>query len=167
MRVGYTIVRLESPTQEREFARFLKETLILEEGYADNIARISANGDLVNIYTQIDLSSVLAGGSTYEFSTEYTIIDVKRPAYLVASAVDFRLEIQFSGSLKVLAPTEYFITSEELARTLLKEIQQGLLRTFPRLPREDGKEWILEHGDWNDEGVWIDEDYWKDIDDEQ
>ena len=167
MRVGYTIVRLESPSQEKEFARFLKEKLILEEGYADNIARVSANGDLVNIYTQLDLSSALAGGSTYEFSTEYTIIDVKRPAYLVASAVDFRLEIQFSGSLKVLAPTEYFITSEESARTLLKEIQQGLLRTFPSLSREGGKEWILEHGVWNDEEVWIDEDYWKDIDDEQ
>jgi len=164
MRVGYTIVRLESPTQEKEFARFLKEKLILEEGYADNIAKISANGDLVNIFTPLILKGYLEGRGEYEFKTEFSEISVKGPLYLVASAVDFRLEVQYLGTLKVLMPTEYFITTEEMARTLSKEIHQGLLRTYPKLPDEEGKVWILEEGEWNDNGVWMDEKYWKDYD---
>lgn len=166
MRVGYTIVRLESPTQEKEFARFLREKLILEEGYADNIAKVSANGDSVNIYTQRILKGFLEGRGDYAFKTVFTEINVKSPSYLVASAVDFRLEIQYAGSLKVLAPTEYFITSETLARTLSKEIQQGLLRVYPRLPEEEGKVWILEEGEWNDNGVWMDEKFWEDYDEQ-
>jgi len=82
--------------------------------------------------------------------------------YVIASAVDFKLEIQYLGSLKILAPTEYFHTTEELARTLSKEIQQGLLRVYPKLPEVEGALWILEDGTWNDSGVWMDEDYWKD-----
>ena len=164
MRVGYTIVRLESPTQEREFARFLKEKLILEEGYADNIAKISANGDSVNIFTPLILKGYLEGRGDYAFKTEFSAIDVKGPSYLVASAVDFRLEIQYLDDLKILMPTEYFITTESAARTLSDEIRRGLLRTYPRLPNEEGKGWILEDGEWNDSGVWMDEKYWEDYD---
>lgn len=161
MRVGYTILSLSSPSQEAEFAKFLKDTLILEEGYADNIARIVANGDSVNIYTQEDLHKALRGGSSYAFSTEFTEITVEEGSYLVASAVDFRVEFQYQGGIKALAPTEYFITTETLARTLIHEVKQGLLKIYPTL-FDEGSNWILESGSWNDNGVWMDDKSWKD-----
>lgn len=161
MRVGYTIKGLSSATQEAEFARFLKDTLILEEGYADNIASVLANGDSVNIYTQIDLFSTLEE-SGYDFSVDYEEILVEDGQYLVASAVDFRLEIPFNGGLVVLTPTEYFKTSENLARTLGTEISQGLVKVYPSLHIVEGSEWILNEHAWNDSGIWVDEDEWKD-----
>ena len=118
------------------------------------------------IYTQRILKGFLEGRGDYAFKAVFTEINVKSPSYLVASAVDFRLEIQCADNLKVLAPTEYFITSEALARTLSKEIQQGLLRVYPRLPEEEGKVWILEEGEWNDNGVWMDEKFWEDYDEQ-
>lgn len=162
MRVGYTIVSLQSVSQESEFERFLKDTLILEEGYAGNIARVLANGDSVNIYTYRDLSSFLGGQSSYAFKVNYADILVDDNQYLIASAVDFRLEVQFQGDLLVLEPTRYFITTESLARTLWKEISQGLLKAYPSLPSIEGSNWILENGNWNDSGVWMDEKTWKD-----
>jgi len=67
MRIGYTITRLYSPTQEKEFARFLKDKLILEEGYADNIAKAVADGNVVNIYTPHILKGWLEGRGEYSF----------------------------------------------------------------------------------------------------
>ena len=162
MRVGYTIISLSPQSQATEFAEFLKSTLILEEGIASNIAKVVANGDTVNIYTFSDIGEGLKGNSEYNFKTEYEEIIVDEGTYLVASAVDFRLEIRFQGSLKVLKPTEYFVTTKELAVTLHKEISQGLLRVFPEIREEDYPTWILEGHRWNDAGIWMDEKSWND-----
>lgn len=162
MRVGYTIVSLYQPSQEAEFARFLKDTLILEEGYADNIARVVAEGGVVNIFTPRDLHVALSGSSSYQFKTTFQSIETTDNQYVVASAVDFRLEVPFQGTIKVLAPTEYFITTESLARTLMSEVEQGLLKVYPSFPDTEGADWILDGGSWNDSGVWMDEKEWKD-----
>lgn len=162
MRVGYTIISLYRSSQESEFARFLKDTLILEEGYADNIARVVANGGEINIFTQRDLHEALEGLSPYQFKATFKAIETTDDQYVVASAVDFRLEVPFQGTIKVLIPTEYFITTEELARTLMPEVEKGLLKVYPSFPDTEGADWILKEGTWNDNGVWMDEKEWED-----
>ena len=161
MRVGYTIVCLASPEQEKEFARFLREKMILEEGYAENIAKVSANGDKVNIYTRNDYTDAFIGEGGYDFVATFSEITVNNPVYLVASAVDFRIELKYFGGIKVLAPTEYFTTTYEVAMTYAKEVKQGLVRIFPD-PIGGDKKWILDSAKWNDEGTWVDEENWKD-----
>lgn len=162
MRVGYTIVSLYQPSQEAEFARFLKDTLILEEGYADNIAKVVAEGGVVNIFTQRDLHVALGGSSSYQFKTTFSSIETTGDNYIVASAVDFRLEVHFQDAIKVLAPTEYFITTESLARTLMTYVEKGLLKIYPSFPDAEGADWILDGGSWDDSGVWMDEKEWED-----
>ena len=164
MRIGYTILQVAPGSQESEFARFLKDTLILEEGYADNIAKVLFEGSSINIYTQRNLDDLLGNvQSPYNFRVDFVYIETKNDdEYIVASAVDFRLEIPLEDEIKVLTPTEYFVTTESLARTLTKEIEQGLLKVFPSLPDIEGADWILNKGKWRDSGVWMDEKEWKD-----
>ena len=130
MRVGYHLTGLQNPSQEKEFAKFLRDKLILEEGYAENMAKVAANGDAFNVFTRENLSTYFSGSGGYDFVIAYSAIDITAAQKLIASAVDFRLEIQFQGAVKVLAPTQYFITTASLAETLSEEIRQGLLKVY-------------------------------------
>ena len=157
MELGFTIKGSSiSESNRRSVIDFLVETCILPNtSIAENIVSTVINGSDVNIYgTNIDYLAVDAQ------PWEYSIIAIGKGKFLLASAVDFKLELPYKGDLLILKPTESIEVSYEDALTFDKEIKQGLVRIFPDLAEADSN-WILYNGRWEDNKVWVDSQTWK------
>lgn len=163
MILGYSIGPLADPSKKDEFARFLKDNCIFEEGVADNLAQLLATGHGANIYSQSLTADSFRIHPGYDFSVNGEIypIETIEGLFLVISAVDFKLEFVIDGRVRILHPMDYFNTTREVALSLQLAVSQGLIKIYPD-PNLESQNWILATTRWNDDGVWIDEDAWKD-----
>lgn len=150
MIVGFTI----NGGNPKEIAAFIRKYCILESPeIADNIAKLKG----VNVFSK-SLDEEALSEATFDF----TPIKTKDGKVIVASAVNFNLEVEYNGRIKRITPTEYFyINSSEIGQ--FKEyVQQKLLAFIPNFGAMDSGKWILENAFWNDGGEWIDFENWKD-----
>ena len=111
----------------------------------------------INIFSK---AIVLSELRSQPFSS--TTIETQDGKYLLASAVNFNLELLYNGSILRLNPTEYTYIEPNEVSQFEQYIEQGLVRTFPEFIGGDGSNWILANGFWNDGGVWVDSAYWRD-----
>lgn len=152
MIVGFTITDYRG--HRNEAIEFIRKVRILENPkIADNI--VSA-GLGINIFTE---SVSLAELKSQPF--ECSPIETRDGKYLVASAVNFNLELIYNNDVLRLVPTEYLYIEPDEVPQFVRYIKQGLVRIIPEL-RDSDLLWILETGQWNDNGIWIDNDVWKD-----
>lgn len=150
MIVGFTI----NGGNPKEIAAFIRKYCILESPeIADNIAKLKG----VNVFSK-SLDEEALSEATFAF-TPIKTIDGK---VIVASAVNFNLEVVYNGRIKRITPTEYFyINSSEIGQ--FKEyVRQKLLAFIPNSEAMDSGKWILENSFWNDGGIWTDFENWKD-----
>jgi hypothetical protein len=153
MTVGFTITDLKGAKQAA--IDYIKETCILESRViAENLVN---SGKLpINVYAPYVR---LAPLGSLPFDFEY--IQPQPGKYVVASIVNFMVELPFNaGSIRLL-PTQYVHVAQKEIEQLLPYVRQGLIRTFPEYD-ENGVKWILETGYWDDEGKWIDMAEWDD-----
>lgn len=150
MIVGFTI----NGGNPKEIAAFIRKYCILESPeIADNIAKLKG----VNVFSK-SLDEEALSETTFAF----TPIKTKDGKVIVASAVNFNLEVEYNGRIKRITPTEYFyINSSEIGQ-FKKYVQQKLLAFIPNSEAMDSGKWILENAFWNDGGVWTDFENWKD-----
>lgn len=152
MIVGFKILDLRG--NEKAAADYIRKVCILESpDIADNIVRVGAG---VNVFPPKVNSVELAA---QPFKSE--LIELLDGEVIVASAVDFRLEVLYNGHLKGLAPTEYLRIKPTEIEQFSTYIMQGLMRSFPDY-YSIGSPWILGKGTWNDSGIWVDENKWRD-----
>ena len=152
MIVGFTLLG----GNKKEIANFIRKYCILESPeIADNIAAL---GKGVNVFSKgLDESSFL--GVTFS----YTPIETVEGKIIVASAVDFNLEVTYNGRIKRLSPTEYFYIDVSEVRQFEEYDRQRLLAFIPNETGVDYSRWILSNSSWNDGGIWIDFEKWKDV----
>lgn len=150
MIVGFTI----NGGNLKEIAAFIRKYCILESPeIADNIAKLKG----VNVFSK-SLDEEALSEATFAF----TPIKTKDGKVIVASAVNFNLEVEYNGRIKRITPTEYFyINSSEIGQ-FKKYVQQKLLAFIPNSEAMGSGKWILENAFWNDGGVWTDFENWKD-----
>ena len=150
MIVGFTI----NGGNPKEIAAFIRKYCILESPeIADNIAKLKG----VNVFSK-SLDEEALSEATFVF----TPIKTKDGKVIVASAVNFNLEVEYNGRIKRITPTEYFyINSSEIGQ-FKKYVQQKLLAFIPNSEAMGSGKWILENSFWNDGGVWTDFENWKD-----
>lgn len=153
MIVGFTI---ESVGNRKELADFIRKYCILESpDIADNIVRV---GKGVNVFSKgLDENSF--SGVTFGYRPIRTI----EGRVIVASAVNFNLEVEHNGRIKRLSPTEYFYVDVSEANQFRKYVDRKLLAFVPEVDGVEYGRWILSDSFWNDEGVWVDFENWKDV----
>lgn len=153
MIVGFTITDFRG--HEKEAVEYIQKVCILESPeIAQNIVD---EGTGVNIFSKaITLSELQA----QPFSS--VPIETQDGKYLLASAVNFNLELLYNDSILRLNPTEYIYIEPDEVSQFEQYIEQGLVKTFPDFIEIGGSNWILATGFWNDSGVWVDSDYWRD-----
>lgn len=153
MIVGFTITDFRG--HEKEAVEYIQKVCILESPeIAQNIVD---EGTGVNIFSKaITLSELQA----QPFSS--VPIETQDGKYLLASAVNFNLELLYNDSILRLNPTEYIYIEPDEVSQFEQYIEQGLVKTFPDFIGIGGSNWILATGFWNDSGVWVDSDYWRD-----
>lgn len=155
MIVGFTITDFNG--HEKDAVKFIRKVCILEDpSIADNI--VSA-GVGINIYSKC-LSQELLDSQPFSCRTINTI----EGKFLVASAVDFPLELKYGNDLLAkLQPTEYLYVDERDIKPFVTYMKQGLVVVIPK-PIGDtpiDNDWILAHSIWNDEGIWVDTEIWR------
>ena len=153
MIVGFTI---ESVGDRKELADFIRKYCILESPeIADNIVKVWKG---VNVFSKgLDESSF--SGVSFGYKPIRTI-DGK---VIVASAVNFNLEVEHNGRIRRLSPTEYFYVDIGEANQFKEYVDRKLLAFVPEVDGVEYGMWILSDSFWNDEGMWIDFENWKDV----
>ena len=153
MIVGFSITNLNG--KHKEAIEYIQEVCILEnKQIAVNLVN---SGKLpINIFAPY---VKLAAEGTKPFT--FSHIRTQEGKYIVASVVNFMIELPFNDSSIRLLPTQYAHVSQEDIGQLLPSVKQGLIRSFPEYD-ENGAKWILETGYWDDEGTWIDMGDWND-----
>lgn len=157
MNVGFTIIGASIEEHDRKnVSDFLLRTMIFPtKKMADNIVTSVIKGADVSVYgDNIDYSLVNSQ------PWRYRVISVTDGNYLVISAVDFKLELRYSGGIMILNPTECREVSHEDALSFSREVQQGFVKVIPGLDSYTSN-WILRNGIWEDSGIWIDKEKWK------
>lgn len=152
MIVGFTITDFKG--HEDEAIEYIKKVCILE---SPDIARNIVNAGVgVNIFSSaITLSELMS----QPFSA--TPIEVQDGWYLLVSAVNFPLELSYNGSILRVAPVEYLCIRPCELQQFKEALSQGVIRALPEVGIHP-KDWILDLGHWNDNGLWIDSDLWGD-----
>ena len=156
MITGFTILNLNG--HEKEAIQFIRKVCILDDpSIADNIVAV---GNGVNVYSKC-LTAELLENQPFECSPINTITG----KFLVASAVDFPLELKYGNDKVVrLQPTMYLYVEENEIEPFRLYQKQGLVAIIPE-PIGDAianSNWILAYNVWNDEGEWIDNEIWRD-----
>lgn len=151
MIVGFTITDFKG--HQKEAVEFIKKVCIL--GDAQIATNIVEAGVGVNIFCNVTAAELKA----QPFSA--TPIETQDGRYIVASIVNFNLELLYNSRILRLVPTEFiFVDAKEVAQ-FTTYIHQGLVRTIPEFVSEDAV-WILENAKWNDAGIWVDNKEWRD-----
>lgn len=152
MIVGFTITDFKGC--EREAIEFIQRVCVLESpDIADNIISV---GTGVNVYAKgLKLSDLLSQ------PFESLPIETQDDKLLIASAVNFNIELQYNGDIIRLSPTEYIYVDADEASQFEELVEQGLVCVYPSIGIK-GKKWILENGSWDDNGVWDDSNNWRD-----
>ena len=155
MIVGFTITDFNG--HEDDAVEFIRKVCILESpDIAENI--VLAGAGSVNVFTS---AVTLQELQKQPFSC--TPIETQDGKYLVASAVNFFLELTYNNTPLGLQPTEYLYVEPEELPQFYEYYRQGLVRTFPDIEIGLGdSNWILAAGYWNDGGEWIDGETWRD-----
>ena len=152
MIVGFTITDFRG--HEEDAVKFIENVCILED---PSIARNIVNAGVgVNVFSK---SITLSDLQSQPFVA--TPIEVSSGEFLLASTVNFNLEVFYNEELVRLAPTEYIRTNPAEIFQFEAPIRQGLLKLFPELPRSK-QNWILSKGYWRDNGAWVDSAFWRD-----
>ena len=152
MIVGFTI----TGGDPKKIAAFIRKYCILESPeIADNIAKIGAG---VNVF-----SKSLDDGALSEAEFNYTPIETAYGKVIVASAVDFHLEVEYNGRILRLNPTEYIYIDISEVNQFKEYVRRKLLSFIPNAGGVDVGRWILSNSFWNDGGIWIDFENWKDV----
>lgn len=120
-------------------------------------------------------SIVTAGPGVNIFSKGVTLEDLQRQPFrcspimveegeaLIATAVNFAVEVEGPKGPIRLLPSQYLKVSASEAIHFFTYEKQGLVKIFPEI--EDAtKEWILRNGIWDDSANWKDSSNWKDTD---
>lgn len=149
MIVGFTITDFKG--NQEAAVKYIEKVCILD---SPDIARNIVNAGVgVNVYSKaIDVDDL----NSQPF--ESSVIETIDGKYLVASIVNFNLELTINDKIIRLLPTEYvYIDYEDIYQVSLP-IRQGLVKVFP----DNSDEWILSSGVWDDDSVWVDSNTWKD-----
>lgn len=150
MIVGFTITDFKG--YEKEAVEYIRKVCILESpDIAQNIVR---SGPGINIFSK---AIVLSELQSQPFSA--TPIETQDGKHLLASSVNFNLELLYNGNILRLVPTEYIYIGPDEVSQFEEYINQGLVRLIPGI---NVRRWILAQGFWDDSGVWIDSDFWRD-----
>lgn len=152
MIVGFTITDFKG--HEDAAVEYINRVCILESPeIAQNIVDA---GPGVNIFSKgIDIDEL----KRQPFLS--SPIETQDGRYIIVSAVNFNLELLYNSRILRLVPTEYIYISPEEVVQFEEYIHQGLVSLIPEI-RKDGKSWILDEGNWNDDGIWVDNDFWRD-----
>lgn len=152
MIVGFTITDFKG--QEKAAVEYIRKVCILESSeIAQNIVDV---GPGVNIFSKaVVLSELMA----QPFSA--TPIETQEGKYLLASLVNFNLELLYNSSILRLVPTGYIYVELNEISQFEDYLKQGLVGVIPEM-NLDGQRWILSNGFWNDDGIWVDSNYWRD-----
>lgn len=154
MIVGFTINNVGG--NPKELSDFIRKYCILEfPEIADNIVKL---GKGVNVF-----STSLTVEAFNGVSFDYSLIETKDGEVIVASAVDFNLEVEYNGRIKRLNPTEYFYINVKEVSQFKEYVRQKLLAFIPNAEGVNNGRWILSDSFWNDGGIWIDFENWKDV----
>lgn len=152
MIVGFTIDDFNG--HEQEAVDFINRVCILED---PNIARnIVEAGPGVNIFSKAVTLSEL---NAQPFSA--TPIETRDGKYILASAVNFKLELPYNGTTLRLFPTEYIYIDPREVSQFEECLAQKVVAVIPEVTL-GGEKWILGEGLWDDSGIWLDSDYWRD-----
>lgn len=150
--VGFVITDLKG--YKREAADFIRTVCILEDpNVADNIVNA---GEGLNIYS---LSVTQALLDAQPFDAE--VIEREENEYLIVSATNFPVELEFQGELIRLQPTEFIRVSPLFIEEFDFYLNLGLVEQIPH-EREITVKWILDNNVWDDSGLWIDSKTWND-----
>lgn len=154
MIVGFTINSVGN--NQKELADFIRKYCILESpDIADNIVKL---GKGVNIFSKSLTVEAFNG-----VSFEYSLIETISGKVIVASAVNFNLEVKYNGRIKRVGPTEYFYINVDEVGQFEEYVRQKLLAFVPSIEGINNGRWILSDAFWNDGGIWIDFENWKDL----
>ena len=152
MIVGFTITDFNG--HEDAAIEYIKKVCILES--TDVARNIVEAGTGVNVFSNaITLSELEA----QPFSA--TPIETQDGKYIITPIVNFNLELLYNSNTLRLVPTEYIYVPDKDVFQFETYIRQGLVKTIPKI-FSDELEWILETGDWNDNGIWINDKTWRD-----
>lgn len=152
MIVGFTIIDFKG--HEDAAIRYIEKVCILEDSkIAENIVKAGVG---VNVYSNaIELSEL----RSQPFDS--IPIETQEGRHIVASIVNFNLELLFNGKIIRLVPTEYmYIPSKEVAQ-FKTYVKQGIVKLIPDV-FSGVTTWVLENGKWEDSGIWIDNEIWRD-----
>lgn len=151
MIVGFIITDFRG--HQEEAIKFIQKVCILSSpDVAENIVKA---GTGINIFSyNIEGSDI----NSQPFAT--ALIEVAKNKIIVASAVNFPLEIMYNGSIVRLKPTEYITVDVSEAEKFLNVYDQDLVRFYPDY--YNGKEWILDEAVWEDANEWQDTEKWED-----
>ena len=152
MIVGFTII--DTKGNEEAAIQYIQKVCVLESPeIAENI--VSA-GSGVNVFSRnIVLSELLS----QPFKTKP--IEVEDGEFLIVSAVNFNVELEYDGNILRLMPTEFTSVKAEDVSHFSRYVHLGLVKVIPDY-FGDTSEWVLAKGLWNDSGVWADSNEWKD-----
>ena len=152
MIVGFTI----TGGDPKKIAAFIRKYCILESPeIADNIAKLGAG---VNVF-----SKSLSNEAFSEANFGYSLIETVNGKVIVASAVDFHLEVEYNGRIIRLNPTEYIYIKVSEVGQFREYARRKLLSFIPNAEGGNNGRWILSNAFWNDGGGWIDFENWKDV----
>lgn len=154
MIVGFTITDFKG--HEKDAAEYIRKVCILESpDIADNIVEA---GPGVNVFSRVVTQDEL---DAQPFSA--VPIETKDGKYIIASKVNFNLELLYNENILRLVPTEYIYVEPNEVSQFETYIIQNLVRIIPDWNGSASNNlWILAEGWWNDEGIWIDEEFWRD-----
>ena len=151
MIVGFVVKEFNG--HEDEAVAFIQKVCVLSN--PDVAKNIVSAGPGINIFTD---------GISQEDLDEQpfvcSAIEVSEGEYLVASAVDFIVELSV-GEVKRLAPSEYLRVPAKEVPSFMEYERQGVVRIIPEID-DATKQWILRYGVWNDSANWTDSSNWKD-----
>ena len=151
MIVGFTITDFKG--HENDAVGYIRKVCILENPeIAQNIVNVGVG---VNVF-----SNVVTLESLNEQPFETSPIETTDGKYLIASAVNFNIEILYKGDILRLVPTEYFYVDKKDAEGFFPYINEGLLKIIPEYTGNES--WVIEDGTWNDDNIWIDTEIWRD-----
>ena len=152
MIVGFTITDFKG--HEQEAIDYIRKVCILEK--SDIAKNIVDAGPGVNIFSKAIVLSELQAQPFLAVP-----IETQDGKYLLASGVNFNLEILYNGSILRLVPTEYIYIAPDEVSQFKEYIRQGLVKLIPEI-NLDGLKWILNEGSWDDDGIWLDLESWRD-----
>lgn len=152
MIVGFTITDFKG--HEQEAIDYIQKVCILEK--SDIAKNIVDAGPGVNIFSKAIVLSELQAQPFLAVP-----IETQDGKYLLASGVNFNLEILYNGSILRLVPTEYIYIAPDEVSQFKEYIRQGLVKLIPEI-NLGGLKWILNEGSWDDDGIWLDLESWRD-----